>query len=263
VRAAIRHANTFSTSRFGGNPTPVFMLPRWPSDATLLALTRETGLGYAAFVVSGDVDALRWFHPVGESMLCGHATLAAGAMVLDGRPGHDRVAFHTAAGIIPVWREGAHMTLELATARAHAADPPEALLAALGRRPREAWRSDRWMLVYGEEGDVAGIAPDFAALAQAEPGEVVVTAAAAPGSDADFVYRCFEPALGVDEDPVTGSAQCTLGPYWAERVGRTRLRSRQLSARGGEIACVVGAERVTISGAVSTYLEGVIEVGAD
>ena len=264
MRAAIRYVNTFSTSRFGGNPTPVLVLHRWPSDATLLALARETGLGYTAFVVTADgVDALRWFHPVGESSLCGHATLAAGAMVLDAHAGRERVEFHTASGIIPTWRDGAHMAIELPVASAHLADPPAALVDAIGRRPIEAWRADRWMFVYGDEDDVRDIAPDFPALARAEPGEVVVTAAATFGSGFDFAYRCFEPALGVDEDPVTGSAQCVLGPYWAKRVGRTRLGSRQLSARGGEVACSVGPGRVTISGAVFTYLEGSIDVGAD
>lgn len=262
MRAAIRYANTFTSSRFGGNPTPVVLLPRWPTDDTLLALTRETRLGYAAFVVSADgADALRWFHPMGESALCGHATLAAGAMVLDGRPGQGRVDFRTAAGTIPTWREGADVLIELPAATAQRVDLPEAIVAALGRRPREAWRSDRWMLVYDDETDVAAIAPDFPALARVEPGEVVVTAPAAKGFD--FVCRCFEPALGVDEDPVTGSAQCTLGPYWAGRVGRNRLRSRQISDRGGEIACSVGPERVAIGGAVVTYLEGVVEVGED
>jgi predicted PhzF superfamily epimerase YddE/YHI9 len=253
--------DAFTTRRFAGNPAAVCALEAWPDDATLQAIAAENNLSETAFLVAridGDY-ALRWFTPVAEIELCGHATLASAEVVLTRvEPGREAVTFHSRSGPLTV-RRRADGALEMdfpSLPPERVADPPPELLRALGGAPVETWAARDFLVVYATEREVRALAPDFAALMHVPCMAVIVTA---PGEGVDFVSRFFAPKKGVPEDPVTGSAHCTLTPYWSRRLGKTRLQARQVSARGGELECEDRGARVALVGRVIPYLEGTIE----
>jgi len=253
--------DAFTDRAFRGNPAAVVPLESWPEDSILQSIANENGLSETAyFVRTGPARAeLRWFTPAVEVDLCGHATLAT-AHVLFNELGQSEspFVFDTKSGPLSVARRGALIELDFPSRPARAAEPTADLLRGLGRRPGEVLRSERmWLCVYGSADDVAGLAPDHAALAPVVPGRVIVTA---PGRDCDFVSRFFAPDAGLAEDPVTGSAHCTLVPYWADRLGKTRLHARQLSKRSGELWCELAGSRVRIAGHGAPYLKGRISV---
>lgn len=250
--------NAFTRRRFGGNPAGVCPLDRWLEDATMQSLAAENRLSETAFFVPRGADYdLRWFTPAREVDLCGHATLAS-AWVLFHRRGRgtDAVTFHTRSGALAVRRDGERLGLDLPARPGAPAAVRDALAEALGARPLEAYAARDVMCVFADERDVAALAPDFAKLEALNLFGVIATA---PGTDADFVSRFFAPSAGVPEDPVTGSAHCTLVPYWAKRLGKARLFARQISARGGELWCEERGERVIVAGDATPYLEGTIE----
>lgn len=253
--------DAFTDRVFGGNPAAVVPLESWPEDALLQRIANENGLSETAyFVRTGPARAeLRWFTPAVEVDLCGHATLAT-AHVLFNELGQleSPVLFDTKSGPLSVARRGDMIELDFPARPAKPAEPTEVLLRGLGRRPDDVLRSERmWLCVYGTEDDVTALAPDHAALAPAVPGRIIVTA---PGKDCDFVSRFFAPDAGVAEDPVTGSAHCTLVPYWAGRLGKTRLHARQVSRRAGELWCELDSGRVRMRGRGAPYLKGRIAV---
>jgi PhzF family phenazine biosynthesis protein len=201
---------------------------------------------------------LRWFTPVAEVDLCGHATLAS-AFVLFDVFGHasSSIVFETRSGKLICSREGRLITMDF-PARAPAPCPcPGALTEGLGKEPAEVLSADDYVAVYGAEEDVRNLSPDFSKLRELGLRGVVVTA---PGIQCDFVSRFFAPKFGIDEDPVTGSAHCELAPYWCSRLGKTRFKARQLSRRGGEIHCEVRGDRVLISGRAVKFMEAEIAV---
>lgn len=166
--------------------------------------------------------------------------------------------FDTKSGALSVARRGPLIELDFPARPARPAEPTPELLEGLRRRPEQVLRSERmWLCVYGAAGEVAGLAPDHAALAPTVPGRIIVTA---PGTDCDFVSRFFAPDAGIAEDPVTGSAHCTLVPYWADRLGRKTLHARQVSRRGGELWCELDGARVRMAGRAVLYLKGRISV---
>jgi PhzF family phenazine biosynthesis protein len=244
---------------FTGNPAAVCPLETWLPDAVMQAIAAENNLSETAFFVAeSDGYRLRWFTPTTEVDLCGHATLAAGFVVFRSlRPAADSVTFATQqAGSLTVARDGDKLALDFPARPATACAPSAPLAAALGRCPSALLAARDFLAVYESAEDVALLRPDFAALAKLERFAVIATA---PGSGGvDFVSRFFAPARGVDEDPVTGSAHCTLVPYWAARLGKDRLEARQLSRRGGALSCAVAGDRVTIVGRAVLYLEGSI-----
>lgn len=254
--------DAFTDRVFGGNPAGVVPLEAWPDDAILQHIAFENGLSETAFFVrTGDARYhLRWFTPAVEVDLCGHATLASAHVLF--RELHlaaECVTFDSRSGPLTVTRRDADkLELDFPARPASPAPAPAALLTGLAHAPAEVLRSERmWLCVYPRAADVRSLRPDHAALAQLTPGRIIVTA---PGDDCDFVSRFFAPDAGIAEDPVTGSAHCTLMPYWSARLGRAALHARQVSARGGELWCELAGDRVKIAGRAVRYLRGEIDV---
>ena len=261
MRLRLFHVDAFAPRPFTGNPAAVVPLDGWLPDATLQAIATENNLSETAFVVREPTGwAIRWYTPTVEVDLCGHATLAAGHVVLSHLdPAASEVTFATReAGPLTVRRQGDLLALDLPAYPPERCPPPAALLRALGGlAPVECLFARDYLAVLASEADVRTLRPSLAAVAALDAQGLVVTA---PGNEDDFVSRCFAPQAGLDEDPVTGSAHCALVPYWAARLGKTSLRARQLSRRGGELACELRGDRVSLAGRVRPYLEGTIEL---
>lgn len=260
MRTRIYQVDAFTSRRFRGNPAAVCPLDDWLEDATLQAVAAENNLSETAFLVPRDDDyELRWFTPVTEVDLCGHATLAAGHVVLRVTQGsRDAVTFHTRSGPLRVCRRDERLAMDFPALPSERVEAPAGLTAGLGAAPEEVRASEDWMAVFPSEADVAGLEPDFRALAGLGRRGVIATAPAE--GETDFVSRFFAPSVGIDEDPVTGSAHCALAPYWAGRLDRADLLGRQVSRRGGEVACRVLGDRVELGGEAVLYLEGWIVV---
>jgi len=262
MKLPLFHVDAFAPRPFTGNPAAVVPLERWLADAVLQQIAAENNLSETAFFVGGGGKyEIRWMTPVKEVDLCGHATLAAAFVVLEKQePGRAEVTFSSKSGPLCVTRENGLLALDFPSRPpAPAPQDLEALAAALGRRPRSTEAGARDALaVFDDEDEVRALRPDMTRLLAFERAVI----ATAPGREVDFVSRFFAPAYGIPEDPVTGSAHCTLIPYWAKRLGQTRLRAWQVSARGGELLCEHRGERVSIAGRVVPYLEGAIEVPA-
>lgn len=251
--------DAFTDKVFSGNPAAIVPLPSWPDDSLLQAIAEENNLSETAFFVSSPKGfQLRWFTPVKEVDLCGHATLAAAHVIFDmlGYAGQI-ITFETRSGDLLVKRSGKYLEMDFPACPPTACDPHEALVQGLGRRPVEVLAADDYLAVFDSEATVRAITPDQARLAQLDLRGVIVTA---PGTDVDFVSRFFAPRFGIPEDPVTGSAHCELAPYWANRLGKNVLTARQVSRRGGDLACELKADRVILSGVAVTFMEAEISV---
>jgi len=249
----------FASKPFSGNPAGVCRLEGWLPDATLQSIAAENNLAETAFLVArGDDFDLRWFTPETEVDLCGHATLAS-AFVLFTEAGFkgDGIRFHSRSGLLAVSRVGKVLELDFPSRPPQPCTAPEALIRGLGKKPVEILKSRDYFAVFASEADVRALKPDFALLATVDALGIIATA---PGRDCDFVSRFFAPGAGVPEDPVTGSAHCTLIPYWAGRLGKMDMFARQVSKRGGELFCRLAGERVRIGGHAVLYLRGQIEL---
>jgi PhzF family phenazine biosynthesis protein len=261
VRIPLYQIDAFADGPFTGNPAAVCPLESWLPDKVMQSVAAENNLSETAFFVpEGDGYRLRWFTPTTEVDLCGHATLASAFVVFRWlTPQRSEVSFQTQqAGPLTVSRDGDLLALDFPARPPSPCPIPEELATALGRRPAAILAARDYLAVYDTAEDIKALTPDFAAIANLDRFAVIVTA---PGTGGiDFVSRFFAPARGVDEDPVTGSAHCTLIPYWAERLGKTRLEARQLSRRGGALSCTMRGERVTIAGRAVLYLEGMIAI---
>lgn len=254
MRLPLYQVDAFTSRVFGGNPAAVVPLESWLPDETLQAIAMENNLSETAFFVKESSGwYLRWFTPTTEVDLCGHATLGAAYVLFHLQPELERVEFTSRSGPLVVTREGEWLALDFPTRAPEPCPPPEGLVEALGATPRETLKSRDVVAVFDSEAEVRALRPDMAKLAALDTYAVVVTA---PGTDADFVSRFFAPREGIPEDPVTGSAHCTLIPYWAKRLGKSSLFARQVSARGGELQCELRGERVRIAGRGVLYLEG-------
>ncbi len=249
--------SAFTTNPFGGNPAGVCLLTSWLPDTVLLGIAANNNLAETAFVVPRGSDfELRWFTPTTEIDLCGHATLAAAAILFAERGVSGReIGFHSRSGLLRVSREGDLLTLDFPARPAASVSMSDALFRALGSTPREVFKARDYLAVFANEAEVRNLKPDFAIVKTLDCLGVIATA---PGIDCDFVSRFFVPSAGVDEDPVTGSTHCTLIPFWAERLGKTKLSARQVSQRGGELQCELAGDRVRIGGRTVTYLRGEI-----
>lgn len=261
--------DAFTDRVFAGNPAGVVPLDTWLPDALLQRIAFENGLAETAFFVRTGEGRyhLRWFTPGTEVDLCGHATVAA-AFVLFTQAGGagGRITFDSRSGPLPVTRlANGRIELDFPARPAVSLPPPAALVQGLGATPVHYARAQANLAVFTTAAEVRALRPDFAVLATLEQYGTIATA---PGEDCDFVSRFFAPRVGVPEDPVTGSAHCVLTPYWAARLGKTRLHARQLSARGGELWCEpvpsTGSgqadDRVKIAGHAVRYLEGTLTV---
>ena len=252
------HIDSFANSVFSGNPAGVCPLDRWIDDGKMQAVAAENNLSETAFFVrDGEDYALRWFTPACEMDLCGHATLASALIVFTRlEPERSHVRFTTRSGILEVSRDGDRLAMDFPAWPASPCIPSPGMIAALGVEPDAVLAGERdYLAVYPDVATVRALAPDADGLMKLDRHAVIVTA---PGEDCDFVSRFFAPKVGIYEDPVTGSAHCTLVPYWSERLGKTNLFARQVSARGGALWCEDRGERVRIAGHAVVYLEGEI-----
>lgn len=260
MRLPIHQVDAFADRVFRGNPAAVVPLESWLPEATMQSIAAENNLSETAFLVREGIGfRIRWFTPVNEVPLCGHATLAS-AWVIFHALGHqgDTISLQSASGPLFVRKRDDLLVLDFPTWRAEKVDFAGGAIAALGAKPAEILgRPGKVILaIYADEDRVRSLAPDFAMLAKHDLKAIVT----APGKEVDFVSRFFAPSEGIPEDPVTGSAHCTLIPYWAERLGKSVLHARQVSARGGELFCKLAGDRVEIAGRAVRYLEGTIEI---
>lgn len=252
--------DAFAQRLFEGNPAAVCPLEEWLDDALLQAIATENNLSETAFFVrNGTGYDLRWFTPAAEVDLCGHATLAS-AFVLFELMGHQgpSISFETRSGTLVVRQQDEMLVMDFPASVPQPCSAPRELIEGLGATPAEVLAASDYVVVFEDEAAIRALRPDFGLLSRLDRRAVCVTA---PGSDADFVSRFFAPRVGIDEDPVTGSAHCQLAPYWAPRLGKTRLLGRQLSRRGGEVLCELHGDRVLLAGTAVLFSTGTIETG--
>ena len=252
--------DAFAKHRFGGNPAAVVVLDAYPDDATMLAIAAENNLAETAFLIAdGEEYRLRWFTPVLEVPLCGHATLASAAVVMERlQTGRRQVVFHSRSGPLPVRRTEKGYAMDFPARPSEPVTAASKVSEALGACPDEVFvNAFNYMAVFDSERKVRELSPDMAAVARLDRPGTIVTG---PGDGQyDFVSRYFAPAKGIPEDPVTGAAHCMLTPYWAKRLGRTSFTAYQASRRGGEVRCQLLGDRVELEGGCVFFFEGEIE----
>jgi predicted PhzF superfamily epimerase YddE/YHI9 len=252
MKATYCQIDAFTERPFSGNPAGVCLLDHWVRDAVLQQIAEENNLSETAFLVGngGEWD-LRWFTPTVEVDLCGHATLAAAFVIFTelAHPGAS-VRFRTTSGVLGASFENGVVMMDFPARPGQPCAGPAGLIGGLGHIPREVRKSRDFLAVLGSEEEIRALTPDLSQLATLDCLGIIATAR---GSDVDFVSRFFAPRVGVPEDPVTGSAHCTLIPYWAEKLGKTKMVARQLSRRGGTIHCELRGERVGIGGRAVLY----------
>lgn len=267
MRYPIYQVDAFTSEIFKGNPAAVMPLESWLPDATLQALAAENNLAETAFFVretsSDSADFhIRWFTPRIEVPLCGHATLASAWVIFNklGWPEH-AIRFQSKSGPLGVHKTPDDwLVLDSPNLHIEEQETPAIIFEALGGAPARAFHvpSDtNDMIVLENEAAVRAAQPDLRILKQLGNMGLIVTA---PGDQADFVSRYFAPGSGIDEDPVTGSIHSALVPYWADRLGKTKLEARQLSARGGVLHCELKGDRVAIAGQAAFYMEGTVHL---
>ncbi len=255
----IYQVDAFSRGVFSGNPAAVCPLEEWLPDETMQAIANENNLAETAFFVRNNGRfQLRWFTPVCEVDLCGHATLGSAHVLFHElkEPG-DTVQFETKSGELVVRRHGDRLAMDFPSRPPEPVDADAGLVPAMGGRPVEILAARDYLVRYGSEEEVMALKPDMEALKRIDRFAFIATA---PGTDCDFVSRFFAPAKGVPEDPVTGSAHCTLIPYWAKQLGKTILHARQISPRRGELFCKLAGDRVEIAGYAALFLQGRIYI---
>lgn len=261
MASPIYQVDAFADAVFRGNPAAVMPLEAWWDDSLLQAVAMENNLSETAYLVKvTDGYELRWFTPIVEVDLCGHATLASAHVLFEHLDfAGDEILFHTRSGALRVRRDGSRLTLDFPAAELAPVDVDRAVCNALGAMASEALTvagKGTVLYVYEFEEDVAKLRPDFSALMAVTPGSVIVCA---PGNECDVVSRFFAPHAGINEDPVTGSAHCSLVPYWAGRLRKTHLQCRQISARGGQLDCELRDGRVFMTGSAVTFMQGVVQ----
>ena len=259
MKLKLYQIDAFTDRVFSGNPAGVCPLDAWLPAQTMQAIAAENNVAETAFFVKGSPHyGLRWFTPTVEIALCGHATLASACVIMtELARDMTRISFETQSGVLGVARNGDLYTLDFPSYPPQPATPPARLAAALGVTPVDVWQARHYMVLLKDEAEVRALRPDFSNYDWLNGVDVVVTA---EGADCDFVSRFFAPNHGIPEDPVTGSTHCTLAPYWAKRLGKSRLKARQVSARGGELLCELAGDRVLIAGRCAKYLEGEISI---
>jgi PhzF family phenazine biosynthesis protein len=264
VTIPIYQLDSFADRLFAGNPAAVCPLDEWLSDERLQSIAIENNLSETAFFVKDEDGVgyhLRWFTPGTEVDLCGHATLASAWVIMNRLvPDLPFVRFSTRSGELTVVRQGDDFVMDFPSAPPEPKEAPRALIEGLGAEPIEVLAAKRdYVVVYENEETVRKLRPDFQRLRGLDRLGIIVTAA---GASVDFVSRFFAPSVGVPEDPVTGSAHCTLAPFWAERLeaGENWLTARQVSARGGNLSVRARGERVDIAGGAVLYMVGEIEL---
>ena len=264
MELSLYQVDAFTDQVFKGNPAAIVPLDTWLPDALLQSIALENNLSETAYFVPGERPGqyhLRWFTPTSEVDLCGHATLATAYVIFNELSSdQSELTFETVSGPLKVVRnDDGSMRMDFPALSADAVDDKDVLTSitqAIGARPIEVYRDDDLMAVFGEQDQIARLAPGAelgAALSRAGARGLIVTAPGA-GPDLDFVSRFFAPNLGIPEDPVTGSAHCLMTPFWSERFGKTTLTARQISPRGGDLICTMAGDRVQLSGRCAFYM---------
>jgi len=260
MRIPFYQVDAFSRELFGGNPAGVCPLQAWLPSKVMQQIAAENNLAETAFfVVYDDRIEIKWFTPLVEVDLCGHATLAS-AHVLFHHLGTQRdiLEFSSKSGTLKVSKNNARISLDFPADFCDPAEAPEGLIESLGKEPLYCYKGKTdYMLIYADEDDIVKLNPDFQKMKQVDARGVIVSS---KGNEVDFVSRFFAPQVGVNEDPVTGSAHTTLIPYWSRNLVKQEMKALQLSNRGGELWLKMNGNRVEISGYAVTYLEGEIEV---
>jgi PhzF family phenazine biosynthesis protein len=260
MRVKQYQVDAFANRVFEGNPAAVCPLDAWLKDDVLQAIAEENNLSETAFFVPTEEGFhLRWFTPVAEVDLCGHATLASAHVIFEihGYP-KQVIEFETRSGKLSVERKNGLLAMDFPSQPPEPCSPPEALIDGLGQLPIEVLAAEDYIAVFESEAVVRALSPNFAKLGELALRGVCVTA---PGLSVDFVSRFFAPKFGIPEDPVTGSAHCELAPYWSSRLKKTTLNALQVSKRGGEILCKVGGDRVILFGSAVTFMVAEIDTG--
>jgi len=261
MRTPIFQLDAFTSRRFAGNPAAVMPLSQFPSDEAMLAIAAENNLAETAFLVpESDNYRIRWFTPAVEVPLCGHATLASAAVVMERlEPQRTSVVFHSASGPLTVTRSGSRYVMNFPARPADEVSQPPDFAKYLGVEPVQIFVNNfNYMVLLQDAKTVRTLSPDLAAIAQLDRDGVIVTATGDQGYD--FVSRYFAPAKGIPEDPVTGSAHCMLAPFWSERLDKAEMRAWQASPRGGEVICRIHDNRVELEGECVFFLEGHAEI---
>jgi PhzF family phenazine biosynthesis protein len=260
MKIPLYQVNAFTSRLFSGNPAAICPLQRWLPDAVLQGIAAENNLAETAYYIpNGDGYELRWFTPTVEVDLCGHATLATAYVIWEIRRESSaaRLNFGYRGGRLAVDKDRDRYFLDFPSRPPGECKVDAAVAAGLGAQPELILAARDYLCVFESEGQVRKLVPDMVRLAAVDRYAVIATA---PGRDCDFVSRFFAPAQGIPEDPVTGSAHCTLIPYWARRLGKTSLFARQISWRGGDLWCEDRGDRVRIGGCAVKFLEGEIEL---
>jgi PhzF family phenazine biosynthesis protein len=263
MQLPIYQVDAFATEVFRGNPAAICPLDEWLPTELMQSIAAENNLAETAFFVgSKGRYHLRWFTPAVEVDLCGHATLASAHVIfrfLEPRAG--RVAFETRSGTLAVARDGESLSMDFPALPPRPAAAPAGLTEGIGCEPREVLLASNYLALLDTEAQVRALQPDFVALKRCLGNHGLIVTA--PGEEYDFVSRFFAPNHGIDEDPVTGSAHCTLAPYWSATLGKRSLRGYQASARGGEVRCEDLGDRVRLTGTAVLYLTGIAEIGSE
>jgi len=251
--------DAFANKPFEGNPAAICPLESWLPDELMQSIATENNLSETAFFVPNDSGyQIRWFTPVHEVNLCGHATLAAAYVIftiLDHK--ENKISFASKSGILTVTRDEECLEMDFPTQPPKQCSIPEQIIKAFGIPPIECLKSEDYLVVFENEECILNAKPNMSLLSELDLRGVAITAR---GNNYDFVTRFFAPKYGINEDPVTGSAFTQLIPYWSKKLGKNNLTAKQMSKRGGEVGCVYAGERVLISGKATKYMAGKIEV---
>jgi len=260
LHAPIFQIDAFTSRLFAGNPAAVVLLQSFSEETVLQAIAAENNLAETAFLVrEGNDYRLRWFTPTTEVPLCGHATLASAAVVMERlEPSRRSVVFHSASGPLTVAKIESGYRMNFPVRLSEPVNPPPHLTEILGVAPVEVFaNSFNYMVILENSRVVRTLTPDIDAIKAMDCSGVIVTATG--DAKYDFVSRYFAPAKGIPEDPVTGGAHCMLTPYWARRLNKLEFRAFQASSRGGEMVCRLAGDRVEMEGSCVFYLEGEVQ----
>lgn len=262
MKIPMYQVDAFTEEIFRGNPAAICILKEWLDEKLMQNIAMENNLSETAFcIVKEDLCELRWFTPEEEIDLCGHATLATAYVIFEilNYPG-STVKFTTKSGILTVEKQGDIMTMEFPSREGTKVEITEQLIKSLGKEPKAAYKSRDLMVVYENEQEIRGLNPNMEKLKLVDAFGIIVTA---KGESSDFVSRYFAPSCGVPEDPVTGSAHCTLIPYWSKILGKNKMIAHQLSKRGGVLQCEHVGDKVKISGKAKLFFKGEIYLECD
>ena len=259
MKLSIYQIDAFAEKAFEGNPAAVCPLSEWLSDEMMQSIAKENNLSETAFFVPAEHEFhIRWFTPVAEVNLCGHATLASAYVIFTFLGFEENtIHFESKSGFLKVEKNNGLLVMDFPSQPPIPCQTPDEIVQAFKNTPVECLKSEDYIVVFDNEDEVASAQPDFDALSKLDLRGVAITA---KSNKYDFVARFFAPKYGINEDPVTGSAYTQLIPYWSNTIGINKLHAKQVSSRGGEVFCELVGNRVSIAGKAVTYLAGEIEI---